>query len=96
MAVKDAFVIGRQASLTFAQAIVLMDLSDHPRQRMSTLASSLGISRSACTQIVGSLVKKSFLERSANDADRRVVYVDLTASGRALVERIEALGESGH
>ena len=88
MAVRDAFAISRGNDLTVGQTIVLLDLLDRPRQSMANIAQGLGTSPSACTQVVDNLVKKALLERLAEPTDRRVVYVDLSDSGRNLAERL--------
>ena len=57
-------------------------LIERPLQSMASIARSLGINPSACTQVVDSLVEQMLLERSAEPTGRRVVSVDLSDSGQ--------------
>jgi DNA-binding MarR family transcriptional regulator len=49
---------------------------------MSDLASELNVPLSSATGVVDKLVAKSLVARSRSEEDRRIVLVELTASGR--------------
>ncbi|MBN2148775.1 MAG: MarR family transcriptional regulator [Anaerolineales bacterium] len=55
---------------------------------MSQLAEAQHISRPAISQSIDALVHKGLVLRAANQQDRRYIQVQLTASGRALLEAI--------
>jgi DNA-binding MarR family transcriptional regulator len=75
--------------MTLEEYDVLVQLaqSDERRLRMSALADALLIARSSCTRLVARLVDEGWVEREADPADGRVVWVALTAAGRAALWR---------
>jgi DNA-binding MarR family transcriptional regulator len=75
--------------MTLEEYDVLVQLaqSDERRLRMSALADALLIARSSCTRLVARLVDEGWVEREADPADGRVVWVALTAAGRAALRR---------
>ncbi len=50
---------------------------------MSGIASKIGITQSALTTAVNTLVRKKYITRSGNPNDRRIVYLHLTEIGEA-------------
>ena len=71
---------------------VLHQISVHDGPiRMGDLAENLLVANSSCNRIVGRLVESGLVERHHGDSDRRVVLVDLTASGNALRRRMATL-----
>lgn len=79
----------RQAGLSLEAYDVLYQLSAAPgaRRRMTDLAGGLLISRSSSTRLVDRLVARGLVERTPDPADRRVVWVTLTAEGRRAQRR---------
>jgi len=75
-----------EIDLTMVQAQVLRLLH---LQSLSTgeLASELGISPPAVTQLTDRLIRKRLIERRAAPADRRSVMVALTPKGRRAIDR---------
>lgn len=55
----------------------------------NSLSKRLGLSTSRVSRITESLVKKSLLERSENNTDRRIKYLKLTEAGKKIKEEIE-------
>ena len=55
---------------------------------MREIASGLGISLSAVSQLVDRLVRKGLMTRQENELDRRLARVGLTESGNVLVSRM--------
>ena len=63
--------------------------------RMSELASRVLISRPSTTRVVDHLVRRGFLAREHDDADRRVVLVGLTREGKRALARAGGLHLDG-
>lgn len=76
------------AGLTTAQLAVL-EFAREP-QKVSTVATYLGLSRPATSQLVDKLVRGGLIRRVEGSVDRRQRNVILSAKGKALVARIEA------
>src|ERR1700753_1622232 len=75
-----------ELDLTMVQAQVLRLL--HGRRSMSTgeIASELGISAPAGTQVTGRLIRQQVIERRSAPGDRRSVLVALTSRGKKAME----------
>lgn len=74
----------KEIGITHSQMAVLRILQKNGNINIKDIASHLGITSSATTQIVDELVKKEFLLRKRNAEDRRTV--NLTLSEKALVQ----------
>jgi DNA-binding MarR family transcriptional regulator len=61
---------------------------------MNELARLLGLDKSSATGLVGRAERRGLVTRVPSTADRRVVLVDLTDAGRALVAEVSAGFES--
>jgi DNA-binding MarR family transcriptional regulator len=74
---------------------VLMFLADAPdhRMRMSEIAQRVLLSRSGCTRLVDRLVELGHVTRSADAADGRGTYAQLTHAG---LEKIQAARATHH
>lgn len=70
-------------SLTAAATLATLERSG-PR-RLTALAAAEGVTQPAMTQLIARLADSGLVERLADPADGRVVYVQLTAEGRELV-----------
>lgn len=68
--------------LTAVQLRVLWEL--HRPLNMSDIARVIAATRSAATSVVDGLVKRGLVFRAVNPANRREVWVDLTARGNQL------------
>src|SRR5262249_6311532 len=77
--------------LTYAQSQVLFRLAEHPGSHMGDIAKAFGVTLPAVTHIVDRLEEKGLVVRGDHPADRRVYVLDLTRSGKALVEELEAI-----
>ena len=75
-----------QQDVTFAQMKVLWILSVIPECRMTELAKRLSVTLPTATSIVGTLVKKGFVERLGVKDDRRLVAIRLMPKGRSIVD----------
>lgn len=67
--------------VTMTQASVLMLLMHEGRKTMGEVANELGVSRGAVTQLLDGLIEKDFIERTVDEDDRRVVYVEMSRRG---------------
>lgn len=96
-AIKRAFSHGsrfshRHFGVTMTQASVLMLLMHDGRKTMSEVASALGVSKSAATQLLESLIEQGFVERVRDEDDRRVVYVSVSHKGLQHFKRVRRGG----
>lgn len=73
-----------------AQFDLLRCLYQRGRLTVSQLARELRVTASAITALSNRLVASRLVQRAADKADRRVVWLELTEEGRALYERIHA------
>ncbi len=69
-------------SLTFGQFSALATLYHEGSMPMGTLSEHLGVSMASATGMVDRLVHAGWVERGRSQTDRRVVWVELTDSGR--------------
>lgn len=76
----------REVSLP--QLHVLMLLQERGRMMVSELAGDLHISMPSASSIVDRMEENGLVERTRDAADRRVVYVEITERGGALVEEM--------
>lgn len=77
--------------VTVAQVRVAIHLYRRGHLRMADLATGLGISMPATTEVVDKMVRGGLVERVRGERDRRVVEVRLTEAASALAERMLAL-----
>jgi len=84
-----------ELDLTYAQSQVLFHVADHPGCHMGDVAKAFGVTLPAVTHIVDRLEEKQFLERADDPADRRVYVLELTRTGRALVDELHGLQMRG-
>jgi DNA-binding MarR family transcriptional regulator len=89
-------VVGMDLTLTQTQALRLLRAAAIPT---SKLATALGISAPAVTQLTDRLIRKHLIERLSHKADRRWVSIGLTGKGRSIIDefrqrRREVFGEA--
>jgi len=73
---------------------LLSILSQRPRS-LTELASFQGVSLPTMSSSISAMVERGWVRRTAPDGDKRVVMVDVTASGRAALDRVARAAE-GH
>ena len=78
------------ARVTAEQFAVLNLLRDRGPLSMSELAIGRKVALNTASSLVDRLVVAGLVERSGHPADRRIVKVDVTLKGGALVERLRA------
>ncbi|MFR9673554.1 MarR family winged helix-turn-helix transcriptional regulator [Streptomyces sp. TR06-5] len=77
-------------TLTFAQLRVLVVLANDGAQKLTSVASTLGVNPSTTMRTVDKLADAGTVERRRNPASRREVIVELTERGRELVGAVMA------
>jgi DNA-binding MarR family transcriptional regulator len=84
----SSFAIPKEsAKITFAQWMALRLLAQRDGQTIKEVATALGISSSAATQLVDPLVRGGYISRKQSIADRR--SVQLTLSKKAVAKMAE-------
>ena len=78
-----------ETDFTYSQMVILQIVKKNPGIGIKDLASALGITSSAATQQVDTLVKKGFLEREGNTEDRRSLNLRLSAKSEADIKEMK-------
>ena len=74
--------------ISVTQCYALETLVEHAPMRLSALAERLFLDKSTTSRVVGTLVKKGYVEQRADQADGRAIALHVTVSGRRLYRRI--------
>jgi len=82
----------RHFGVTMTQASVLMMLMHQGRQTMGQIALVLGISKSAASQLLDGIIEQGFVERTIDENDRRVVYIELSKRGERHLKHMRSKG----
>lgn len=75
--------------LTPAQATLICAIRNEPRQ-MADLATSLGMTKNALSQLVDRTARRELVDRASSAQDRRVVMLGVTPTGKDLAEAVYA------
>jgi len=84
-----------ELDLTYAQSQVLFYVADHAGCHMVDVGKAFSVTLPAVTHIVDRLEEKAFLRRVDDLVDRRAYVLELTKSGRALVQELHTLQING-
>ena len=76
--------------VSVTQCHALEALIENDGMRLGSLAQRLFLDKSTTSRVVGTLVKKGYVEQRSDEADRRANALHATASGRRLHKRITA------
>ena len=76
--------------ISVTQCHALETLVERGPQRSQELSDALRLDKSTTTRVVDALVRKAYVERTPDPADRRAVTLRATAAGRRLYQRINA------
>jgi DNA-binding MarR family transcriptional regulator len=71
----------QKVGLSHAQISMLYMISYHQASSVNQIAEFSGITKSAVSQFIDTLVQKDLVSRRPSPTDRRVVHLDLTTSG---------------
>ena len=72
---------------------LLSILSIRPRM-LTDLASMQGVSLPTMSSSISAMVERGWVRRTAPEQDRRVVMIEVTATGRAALERVSRAAEA--
>ncbi|TBL81709.1 MarR family winged helix-turn-helix transcriptional regulator [Paenibacillus thalictri] len=75
-------------NLSKQQLLLMFTLNCTGRKTVSELAEELQLSASATTIAINRLVRDKYIERTRDETDRRLVWVQLSDSAREIVEKI--------
>jgi DNA-binding MarR family transcriptional regulator len=79
-------ILPKEMSLT--QALALNTLRDLGPQRVTDLAQLEGVRQPTCTGLVNAMEAQGWVRRCVDDADKRVVLIELTEAGHAVLDRM--------
>jgi MarR family transcriptional regulator, organic hydroperoxide resistance regulator len=77
--------IEKQCGVSGAQLWVMQELLDKPGMRVGELAQQLAIHQTTTSNLVESLVKKTYVVKTRDQQDQRVVKLMLTEQGEAVL-----------
>jgi DNA-binding MarR family transcriptional regulator len=78
--------IEKQCGVGGAQLWVMQELSEKPGLRVGELAQKLAIHQTTTSNLVEALVKKTYVVKTRDQQDQRVVTLMLSKQGKALLE----------
>lgn len=76
--------------MSLTQALVLGTLRERGPQRVTDLAGIEGVRQPTCTALVNTLEAEGWVARRVDASDRRAVLVELTQSGREILDGLTA------
>ena len=79
-------ILPREMSLT--QALALGTLRDLGPQRVTDLAEIEGVRQPTCTGLINTMEDEGWVVRRVDESDRRAVVVELTPTGRDVLQSI--------
>lgn len=89
--VRQDFAVVFEGYIPFNEFTVLRTLEDDRTLRVSDVARRLNSTNSYVTLTSEKLVKKGYIIRERNDADRRTVYLTVTDEGLLLVQKMDEI-----
>jgi DNA-binding MarR family transcriptional regulator len=72
--------------MTATQRIALVELGDYGPSRLNDLAARMGVSAPTASRSVDALHELGFVERVVDPCDRRALNVELSATGKQLLD----------
>ena len=69
------------------QLLAMLSAAPDQRLRMCELAEELRLSRGGLTRRMDGVLKKKLVVRNQDPTDKRVAYIEMSAKGRALLDR---------
>ncbi|WP_258207696.1 MarR family winged helix-turn-helix transcriptional regulator [Paenibacillus radicibacter] len=76
-------------NLSFSQFRMLLKLSSKGKQKVSELANMLCLTSGAITGAADKLIVRGLIQRTRDEEDRRVVYIEITPEGEEIVQEIQ-------
>ena len=84
----------RTRGITIPKFFLMKFLYYHGRRKTSEISELLGISLPAVSEILNSMENENLIIRTHDENDRRVVAIELSQEGRALVNSLEKHNQS--
>jgi DNA-binding MarR family transcriptional regulator len=86
----EQYLSGRCPGFSRARFLILMVLIYHEGQRTqpNEIAKKLNVTRGNMTGLIDNLVSEGFVTKYQDEVDRRQVWIEVTTSGRKLLEKI--------
>lgn len=72
----------------------LLSMLTHRPRRLTELASLQGVSLPTMSSSISSMVERGWVRRAVPEGDRRVVTVEVTAAGKAALDRVARAAEA--
>jgi DNA-binding MarR family transcriptional regulator len=79
--------------LNLSEASLLAFVDEHGPTTQTVIAERIGMGRASAGSMIDALERRNLLSRRSDRTDRRAWRVELTQSGRRLVERVSAVDE---
>ncbi|MGI2296431.1 MarR family winged helix-turn-helix transcriptional regulator [Paenibacillus sp. GXUN7292] len=79
--------------LGISHVLVLSHLKNNGKSRPSDIAKILGLTPPTLSYLSDKLVRKKLAVRTADESDRRIIFLEITDAGVALLERATAEGQ---
>ncbi len=83
--------LGQPYQVSFTSLATLATLDREGPSRTTVLAAAQGVTQPAMTQLIGRLEEAGLASRGTDPADGRIVVVNITEEGRALLARRRAV-----
>lgn len=77
-------------SVSVAEAYALMELAQIAPLSQGDLSKRLNLEKSTVSRLVGALSRRGWIERDRNPADRRIVEIQLTDTGKQAANTLSA------
>jgi len=81
----------RSAGLTVPQILILQTVGEAGSMSVSEIARHVSLSQGTVTSIIDRMVRKDLVQRTRDNADRRVVSISLTRRGTEQLDRAPGL-----
>ena len=78
-----------RGEITLPQFWALAYLANNGKSKMNSLAEHLRISPSATTGLINRLIAQGLVVRKDDSGDRRIVWIELTSKGKAIINNIK-------
>lgn len=77
--------------LSYAQLSMLLSVVYTPGASSAALARMHGITAQSAGEVIGALVGRGLMERKAHPSHRRILTIELTQAGHAMVEEAQTM-----
>ena len=82
---------GAENELTLHQLQVISFIEKNKKVKMTDVADRFQITTPSATSLINTLAKKGYIKRTADEADRRTVFVSLAPRTEEYIKKINAL-----